>query len=189
MSKEGAEQIKAKIKELSALIKEEAEEESAELVNEIKESVDELRQDFEKLGASTKDSERTFLSDVKDDINTVIDETYIKEFAKDVKNDVEVVVEHTHIKDFARDVKSDVDTIVDHTYIKGFLKDVKGDLNVLMNELDAKALNTKYTVQEKYSDAKLKGNKAVVASADGMIKSIDKLKCAIADCEKAEEAE
>lgn len=47
MSQEGAEKIKGKLKELTALIKEEAAEDSAELREEIKSSINELKKELE----------------------------------------------------------------------------------------------------------------------------------------------
>ena len=185
MSPNRAAEIKSKLQELSALIAEEAAEESRELKSEIIESINELKAKLEKSPATANQKpEQTFLSDVKDDVNLIVEKTHIKDFLKDVKDDAETIVEETHIKDFVEDAKDDVETIIDSTYIDKFLKDAKGDLNTIIKDLEYRALKAQYAIQEKFSNSKNKKDEAVINTADSLVEAVNKVKCALAECEK-----
>lgn len=67
--------------------------------------------------------------------------------------------------------------------------EVKDDLNDVVRELEAKALKIQYTVQEKYTESLEKKDELVVKTADSLIESIEKVKCALAarNCEQKKE--
>lgn len=167
MNSDGVDKIKVKLQELSSLIKEETGEESQEVRNEIVKTLNELKENLEDSSASEKRSDRTFFSDAKDDLSLIVDKT--------------------HIKDFVHDAKEDAGAVIDNVYIDDFAEDAKDDVELIIKDLEAKALKTQYTIQEKFSDSKNKKNQVVVNAADSLVKAIDKVKCALADCEDRKE--
>lgn len=128
------------------------------------------------------ESERTFISDLKDDIDLLVDEA--KEFIDDAKDDVETIVEATHIKDFLHDAKDDLNLIIDETQIESFVHDASDDLHLIIDELEEKAQKTKTAILNRFAESKNKKDEVVVKSADSLIEAINKVKCALAECEK-----
>lgn len=167
MSQEGAEKIKGKLKELTALIKEEAAEDSAELREEIKSSINELKKELEeKWSKADEQGKRSFLTDVQEDFNSIIREL--------------------EVKDFFSDAKDDLVSLLKQLQTGAFIDNVKDDFNLLLDELDAKALKIKYTFQEKFSNSKHKKDEAVVKTADSLIDAINNVKSALTDYDEKE---
>lgn len=87
-------------------------------------------------------------------------------------------------KTFLSDAKEDVEAIIDSTHIEQFMHDAKGDLDTIVKDLEYRALKTQYTIQEKFSNSRNKKDEVVIKSADSLVKAIDKVKCALVECEK-----
>lgn len=171
MGKEGRERIKEKLQELLDVIKGEVAEESKEIRNNVLTTVNEIKATVEEKWQDIEDNSKESLDKLVDKLD-----------ARALKTLYTVQDKYSEGLKMTEEFKK---TVVSKW------QDIEETVNNMKRELEVKALKTQYTIEEKVSQGLEKKDEVVVKTADVLVDTIEKVKCAITTggCEEKKKEE